>query len=141
MLRMLTTITIIAVAVVSVLAAIVVAAEFEGTVSAMDDKGMATIKATDGKEYKAQIAGVKVGDKVDCHVEGARRPAISSARHTNNTPGEAEQSADDHQARCVAPRRAWHVRVCLPVASPRLCTCHPSPKGRGSTGAVMRASL
>ena len=72
MLRMLTTITIIVVAVVSVLAAIVVAAEFEGTVSAMDDKGMATIKATDGKEYKAQIAGVKVGDKVDCHVEGGK---------------------------------------------------------------------
>jgi hypothetical protein len=57
MLRMLTTITIIAVAVVSVPAAIVVAAEFEGTVSAMDDKGMATIKTTDGKEYKEQIAG------------------------------------------------------------------------------------
>jgi hypothetical protein len=38
----------------------------------MDDKGMATIKATDGKEYKAQIAGVKVGDKVDCHVEGGK---------------------------------------------------------------------
>ena len=51
---------------------IVVAAEFEGTVAAVDDKGMATIKATDGKEHKAQIAGVKVGDKVDCHVEGGK---------------------------------------------------------------------
>jgi hypothetical protein len=72
MLRKFTMIMIIAVAVVSVLATIVVAAEFEGTVSAMDDKGMATIKVTDGKEYKAQIAGVKVGDKVDCHVEGGK---------------------------------------------------------------------
>ena len=53
MIRKLTTIMIIAVAVVSVLSTIVVAAEFEGTVSAVDDKGMATIKATDGKEYKA----------------------------------------------------------------------------------------
>jgi hypothetical protein len=65
-------IMIIAVAVVSVLASVVVAAEFEGTVSAVDDKGIATIKATDGKEHKAQIAGVKVGDKVDCHVEGGK---------------------------------------------------------------------
>ena len=63
---------LIAVALVSVLATLVVAAEFEGTVSAVDDKGMATVKATDGKEYKAQIAGVKAGDKVDCHVEGSK---------------------------------------------------------------------
>jgi hypothetical protein len=72
MLRKLTTITIIAVAVVSVLSTIVLAAEFEGMVSAVDDKGMATIKATDGKEHKVQVAGVKVGDKVDCHVEGGK---------------------------------------------------------------------
>jgi hypothetical protein len=72
MLRKLTTIMTIAVAVVSVFSTIVVAAEVEGMVSAVDDKGMATIKATDGKEYKAQIAGVKVGDKVDCHVEGGK---------------------------------------------------------------------
>lgn len=72
MIRKLTMIMIIAIAVVSVLATVVVAAEFEGTVSAVDEKGMATIKATDGKEHKVQIAGVKVGDKVDCHVEGGK---------------------------------------------------------------------
>jgi hypothetical protein len=57
---------------VSVLAAIVLAAAFEGTVAAVDEKGVATITATDGKESKAPIAGVKVGDKVDCHVEGGK---------------------------------------------------------------------
>ena len=72
MLRKLTTIMTIAVAVVSVLSTIVVAAEFEGTVSAVDDKGMATVRATDEKEYKAQIAGVKAEDQVDCHVEGGK---------------------------------------------------------------------
>ena len=72
MLRKLTTIMTIAVAVVFVLSIIVLAAEFEGTVSAVDDKGMATIKTIDGKEHKVQIAGVKVGDKVDCHVEGGK---------------------------------------------------------------------
>ena len=72
MIRTLTTIFTIAVAMVSVLSTIVLAAEFEGTVAAMDDKGMATIKTTDGKEHKAQIAGIKVGDKVDCHVEGGK---------------------------------------------------------------------
>ena len=72
MIRTLATIFIVAVAVVSVLSTVVVAAGFEGTVSSVDDKGMATIKATDGKEHKAQIAGVKAGDKVDCHVEGGK---------------------------------------------------------------------
>jgi hypothetical protein len=67
MLRKLATILTIAVAVVSVLSTVVLAADFEGTVSAVDDKGMATIQATDGKEHKMSIAGVKAGDKVDCH--------------------------------------------------------------------------
>jgi hypothetical protein len=103
---------IIAVAVVSVLATVVGVAEFEGTVSVVDDKGMATIKATDGEEHKAQIAGVKIGDKVVCHVGGARRPAISSVRHTNNTPGEAEQSADDRHMLC-GEHQATVLRVLL----------------------------
>ena len=71
MIRKLTTIFTVVVAVVSVLS-LVFAAGFEGTISAVNDKGIATIKATDGKEHKAQIAGVKVGDKVDCHVEGGK---------------------------------------------------------------------
>ena len=65
MIRKLTTIFTVVVAVVSVLSTLVFAAGFEGTISAVNDKGIATIKATDGKEHKAQIAGVKVGDKVD----------------------------------------------------------------------------
>jgi hypothetical protein len=48
------------------------AAEIVGTVSAVDDKGMATIKTTDGKELNVQMAGVKVGDKVDCHPKGGK---------------------------------------------------------------------
>ena len=69
MIRKLAMILTIVVAVVSVLSTIVLATEFEGTVSAVDDKGMATIKTTDGKEHKVSIAGVKAGDKVDCHVK------------------------------------------------------------------------
>jgi len=48
------------------------AAEMVGTVSSVDDKGMATIKTTDGKELNVQMAGVKVGDKVDCHPKGGK---------------------------------------------------------------------
>jgi hypothetical protein len=48
------------------------AAEIVGTVSAVDEKGMATIKTTDGKELHAQMTGVKAGDKVDCHPKGGK---------------------------------------------------------------------
>jgi hypothetical protein len=72
MIRTVATICTVAVAVMLSLSTVVVAAGFEGTVSAVDDKGLVTIKATDGKEHKAQLAGVKVGDKVDCHVEGGK---------------------------------------------------------------------
>ena len=48
------------------------AAEIVGTVSSVDEKGMATIKTRDGKELHVQMAGVKVGDKVDCHPKSGK---------------------------------------------------------------------
>jgi hypothetical protein len=55
------------VAVMVMLSALVLAEEVQGTVAAVDDKGMATIKTMDGKELKVAMTGVKAGDKVDCH--------------------------------------------------------------------------
>jgi hypothetical protein len=38
-----------------------------GTVTKVDDKGMATVKMEDGKEMMGvSVMGAKVGDKVDC---------------------------------------------------------------------------
>ena len=37
-----------------------------------EEAPMAIIKTAEGKEHRVQIAGVKVGDKVDCHVEGGK---------------------------------------------------------------------
>lgn len=48
------------------------AAEMVGTVAAVDAKGMATIKTTDGKEHTVQLMGVKAGDKVDCHTKDGK---------------------------------------------------------------------
>jgi translation initiation factor IF-1 len=72
MARKLITILTLVVALMLALSAPILAAEMQGTVSAVDDKGMATIKTTDGKELKASIAGVKTGDKVDCHVKDGK---------------------------------------------------------------------
>ena len=72
MIHKLTTILTTGVIVLVMLATMALAAEVQGTVAAVDDKGMATIKTMDGKEIKVQMAGVKAGDKVDCHVEGGK---------------------------------------------------------------------
>ena len=72
MARKLVTILTLVVAVMMALSTTILAAEMQGTVSAVDDKGMATIKTTDGKELKASMAGVKAGDKVDCHVKDGK---------------------------------------------------------------------
>jgi hypothetical protein len=72
MIRKLTTILSSGILVLVILAAMAAATEVQGTVAAVDAKGMATIKTTDGKELKVQMAGVKAGDKVDCHVEGGK---------------------------------------------------------------------
>jgi len=38
----------------------------KGTVTAIDDKGIATVKTEDGKEHKVKGEGWKVGAKVEC---------------------------------------------------------------------------
>ena len=38
----------------------------KGTVTQIDDKGMATVKTEDGKEHKVKGEGWKVGAKVEC---------------------------------------------------------------------------
>jgi hypothetical protein len=72
MIRKLTTILTTGGIVLIMLATVAWAADVQGTVAAVDNKGMATIKTTDGKEIKVQMTGVKAGDKVDCHVEGGK---------------------------------------------------------------------
>jgi len=37
-----------------------------GTVTSVDDKGMATVKTDDGKEHKVKGEGWKAGAKVEC---------------------------------------------------------------------------
>jgi uncharacterized iron-regulated membrane protein len=72
MVHRLATIFATVVIVMMVLSTMTFAAEIVGTVSAVDDKGVATIKTTDGKELKAQMTGVMAGDKVDCHLKGEK---------------------------------------------------------------------
>jgi hypothetical protein len=40
-----------------------------GTVTKIDDKGMATVKMEDGKEHQVKGEGWKVGAKVECDVK------------------------------------------------------------------------
>jgi len=48
------------------------AATMNGTVTDVNDKGMATVKTDDGKEHKVKGEGWKVGAKVECETkEGA----------------------------------------------------------------------
>ena len=45
------------------------AGDMKGTVTQIDDKGMATVKTDDGKEHKVKGEGWKVGAKVDCQTK------------------------------------------------------------------------
>jgi len=45
------------------------AAMMTGTVTDIDDKGMATVQTTDGKEHKVKGEGWKVGAKVECETK------------------------------------------------------------------------
>jgi hypothetical protein len=58
--------------VITLLATMTFPAEIVGTVSAVDEKGMATIETTDGKELHVQMTGVKAADKVNCHPKGGK---------------------------------------------------------------------
>ena len=45
------------------------AAMMTGTVTSIDDKGMATVQTNDGKEHKVKGEGWKVGAKVECEAK------------------------------------------------------------------------
>ena len=45
------------------------AAMMTGTVTDIDDKGMATVQTTDGKEHKVKGEGWKVGAQVECETK------------------------------------------------------------------------
>jgi len=45
------------------------AAMMNGTVTEIDDKGMATVKTEDGKEHKVKGEGWKVGATVQCETK------------------------------------------------------------------------
>lgn len=49
-----------------------------GTVVSVDDKGMATVQTDDGQTIRVKMAGVQIGDKVDC-AEKAGKPSCKKA--------------------------------------------------------------
>ena len=71
---------------------LVMAGGLQGTVSAIDSKGMATVHTSDGKDHQVKAAeGWKVGAKVECETKNTMmewHPAAaqSSAAPTTSTP-------------------------------------------------------
>ena len=66
MLRMLSRYLGLSVAVLCLATTPVTAQTMTGTVTKVDEKGMATVKTEDGKEHMVKGEGWKVGAKVEC---------------------------------------------------------------------------
>ena len=56
----------LSVAVLCLVTSLATAQTMTGTVTKIDDKGMATVKTEDGKEHMVKGEGWKVGAKVEC---------------------------------------------------------------------------
>lgn len=71
---------------------LVMAVGLQGTVSAVDGKGMATVRTSDGKDHQVKMGeGWKVGAKLECEtknnvLECHPAPAQSSAAPTTPAP-------------------------------------------------------
>ena len=59
----------LSVAVLCLVTAVATAQTMTGTVTKIDDTGMATVKTTEGKEHKVKGEGWKVGAQVECQVK------------------------------------------------------------------------
>ena len=66
MLRMLSKYVGLSLAVLCLATPLAMAQTMTGTVTKIDDKGMATVKMEDGKEHMVKGEGWKVGAKVEC---------------------------------------------------------------------------
>ena len=69
---------------------LVMAAGTQGTVSAVDGKGMATVRTSDGKDHQVKAGeGWKVGAKVECETKNNAfecRPAALQSSAAPSTP-------------------------------------------------------
>jgi hypothetical protein len=69
---------------------LVMAAGIQGTVSAVDGKGMATVRTSDGKDHQVKAGeGWKVGAKVECETKNNAlecRPASTQSSAAPATP-------------------------------------------------------
>jgi hypothetical protein len=78
---------------------LVMAAGMQGTVSAVDGKGMATVHTSDGKDHQVKAGeGWKVGAKVECETKNNAfechpAPAQSSAAPAKPAPSTAAVNA------------------------------------------------
>jgi hypothetical protein len=87
---------------------LVFAAGLQGSVTALDGKGMGTVRTSDGKDHQVKVGqDFKVGSKVDCEMKtsalecrlGAAQsaaqpaPATPAAAATAKTPAPAAQAA------------------------------------------------
>jgi biotin carboxyl carrier protein len=91
---------------------LVMAGGVQGTVSAIDGKGMATVHTSDGKNHQVKAGeGWKVGAKVECETKNTVmecRPAAaqSSAAPTTSAPSAAVKPAPAPTAPAPAPSTA-----------------------------------
>ena len=69
MMRMLSTYVGLSLAVLCLVTTLAMAQTMTGTVTKIDDKGMATVKTEDGKEHMVKGEGWTVGAKVQCEVK------------------------------------------------------------------------
>ena len=72
---------------------LVMAADMPGSVTALDGKGMATVRTSDGKDHQVKASeGWKVGAKVECETKNTAfecRPATAQSAATTPAPAPA----------------------------------------------------
>ena len=66
---------------------LVMAAGIQGTVSAVDGKGMATVHTSDGKDHQVKAGeGWKVGAKVECETKNNTLECRSASNQSSTAP-------------------------------------------------------
>jgi hypothetical protein len=97
---------------------LVMAGGLQGSVTALDSKGMATVHTTDGKDHQVKAEGLKVGTKVECETKNNNLECHATA----------PMAAANPMPSTVAPAPAKSAPAPAPVTStPAPSSAAPAP--------------
>lgn len=127
--------TTVALGALLVSSSLVFAAGLQGSVTALDGKGMGTVRTSDGKDHQVKVGqDFKVGSKVDCEMKNTVMECRLGAAHSAAQPAVTTPASS-----AVKPATTTPAPMSQTPAKPAVTSTAPAPVAPAQPAAVTPA--